>query len=185
MEEECASSGRKTLEGAGITADDLSFENLYDGFPQFHQFHMEGIRYRGIQPGEALDFYQTDISISGPNPVSPSGGNIGSGRSRFWMHTDCIQQIQRRAGARQVIGRRAGDRRLRRTDADGRQLHRLERRAGLLMRASNFHGTTVSGERQRPQAVVAWTASGARALAFESTANGQKFPEWRVAGENR
>ena len=104
VEEECASSGRKTLEGAGITADDLSFENLYDGFPQFHQFHMEGIRYRGIQPGEALDFYQTDISISGPNPVSPSGGNIGSGRSRFWMHTDCIQQIQRRAGKRQVTG---------------------------------------------------------------------------------
>ena len=84
--------------------DDVSFENLYDGFPQFHQFHMEGIRYRGIQPGEALDFYQTDISISGPNPVSPSGGNIGSGRSRFWMHTDCIQQIQRRAGERQVTG---------------------------------------------------------------------------------
>ena len=104
VEEECASSGRKTLEGARITADDLSFENLYDGFPQFHQFHMEGIRYRGIQPGEALDFYQTDISISGPNPVSPSGGNIGSGRSRFWMHTDCIQQIQRRAGKRQVTG---------------------------------------------------------------------------------
>ena len=104
VEAECASSGRKLLEAAGITADDLSFENLYDGFPQFHQFHMEGIRYRGVQPGEALDFYQTDISISGPNPVSPSGGNIGSGRSRFWMHTDCIQQIQRRAGKRQVTG---------------------------------------------------------------------------------
>ena len=104
VEAECASSGRKLLEAAGITADDLSFENLYDGFPQFHQFHMEGIRYRGVQPGEALDFYQTDISISGPNPVSPSGGNIGSGRSRFWMHTDCIQQIQRRAGERQVTG---------------------------------------------------------------------------------
>ncbi|GIS97295.1 MAG: hypothetical protein CM1200mP24_05790 [Gammaproteobacteria bacterium] len=39
-------------------------------------------------------FYQTDISVGGPNPISPSGGNVGSGRSRFWMHTDCIQQIQ-------------------------------------------------------------------------------------------
>ena len=104
VEANCASSGRKLLEAAGITVDDISFENLYDGFPQFHQFHMEGIGYRGIQPGEALDFYQTDISITGPNPVSPSGGNIGSGRSRFWMHTDCIQQIQRRAGQRQVTG---------------------------------------------------------------------------------
>ena len=54
--------------------------------------------------GEALDFYQTDISIEGPNPVSPSGGNIGSGRSRVWLHTDSIQQIQGRAGDRAVTG---------------------------------------------------------------------------------
>ena len=37
----------------------------------------------------------------------PSGGNIGGGRSRFWMHTDSIQQIQGRAGARQVTGVKA------------------------------------------------------------------------------
>ena len=104
VEAETASTGRKIYEAAGITADDLSFENMYDGFAQFHQFHIEGLRYRGMQPGEALDFYQTDISIEGPNPILPSGGNIGSGRSRFWMHTDCIQQIQGRAGARAVTG---------------------------------------------------------------------------------
>ena len=51
-----------------------------------------------------LDFYQGDISIEGPDPIMPSGGNIGGGRSRFWMHTDSIQQIQQRAGARQVTG---------------------------------------------------------------------------------
>lgn len=104
VEAETASTGRKIYEAAGITADDLSFENMYDGFAQFHQFHIEGLRYRGMQPGEALDFYQTDISIEGPDPILPSGGNIGSGRSRFWMHTDCIQQIQGRAGARALTG---------------------------------------------------------------------------------
>jgi hypothetical protein len=104
VEEETARTGRKLYEGAGITAADLSFENMYDGFTLFHQFHLEGLGYRGIKFGEALDLYQTDISIEGPNPVSPSGGNIGSGRSRFWMHTDCIQQLQGRAGARQVTG---------------------------------------------------------------------------------
>jgi len=104
VEEETARTGRKIYEGAGITAADLSFENMYDGFTEFHQFHLEGLRYRGVQPGEALDFYQTDISIEGPNPVLPSGGNIGGGRSRFWMHTDCIQQIQGRAGARALTG---------------------------------------------------------------------------------
>ena len=104
VEAETASTARKIYEGAGITANDLSFENMYDGFSLFHQFHIEGLGYRGIKFGEALDFYQTDISIEGPNPVLPSGGNIGSGRSRFWMHTDCIQQLQGRAGARSVTG---------------------------------------------------------------------------------
>ena len=104
VEEDTARTARKIYEGAGITAADLSFENMYDGFTQFHQFHLEGLGYRGIKFGEALDFYQTDISIEGPNPVSPSGGNIGSGRSRFWMHTDCIQQLQGRAGTRQITG---------------------------------------------------------------------------------
>jgi len=96
------SVGRKLYEGAGITASDLSFENMYDGYTLFHQFHIEGLRYAGIERGEALDLYQTDITIEGPNPVSPSGGNAGSGRTRTWMHTDCIQQIQGRAGARQI-----------------------------------------------------------------------------------
>ena len=104
VEADTARTAGKIYEGAGITAADLSFENMYDGFSLFHQFHLEGLRYRGIKFGEALDFYQGDISIEGPNPVSPSGGNIGSGRSRFWMHTDCIQQLQGRAGARQVTG---------------------------------------------------------------------------------
>ena len=104
VEAETAATGRKIYEGAGITADDLSFENMYDGFAQFHQFHIEGLRYRGMQPGDALDFYQGDISIEGANPILSSGGNIGSGRSRFWMHTDCIQQIQGRAGARALTG---------------------------------------------------------------------------------
>ena len=71
VEAETAKTGRKLYEGAGISAADLSFENMYDGFTLFHQFHLEGLGYRGMKCGEALDFYQTDISIAGPNPVSP------------------------------------------------------------------------------------------------------------------
>jgi acetyl-CoA acetyltransferase len=105
VEEIAARNARKMYEGAGITARDLSFENLYDGFSEFHLFHLEGLGFAGIKRGEGLDFYQSeDISIEGPHPVSPSGGNIGSGRSRFWNHIDCLQQIQHRAGKRQVTG---------------------------------------------------------------------------------
>jgi acetyl-CoA acetyltransferase len=102
VQERSAGMARKLYEAAGITARDLQFENAYDGFSLFHVFHIEGLGFAGIKQGEALDLFQTDISIEGPNPVSPSGGNIGSGRTRFWMHTDSIQQIQRRAGARQM-----------------------------------------------------------------------------------
>ncbi len=96
------SVGRKLYEGAGIGPSDLSFENMYDGYTLFHQFHIEGLRFAGIERGEALDLYATDITIEGPNPVSPSGGNAGSGRTRTWMHTDSIQQLQGRAGPRQI-----------------------------------------------------------------------------------
>jgi acetyl-CoA acetyltransferase len=101
-EANAASTGRKILEGAGISTSDITFENMYDGFSLFHVFHIEGLGFAGLKPGEALDFFKTDISNSGPNPVSPSGGNIGSGRTRWWGHTDTIQQIQGRAGARQI-----------------------------------------------------------------------------------
>jgi acetyl-CoA acetyltransferase len=105
--EECedatATTGRQLYEAAGIGPSDLSFENMYDGFSLFHVFHLEGLRYAGIQPGEALDYFTSqDISINGNTPISPSGGNVGSGRTRFWMHTDCIQQLQGRAGDRQI-----------------------------------------------------------------------------------
>ena len=106
-EESASSIARRLYEGAAITANDLSFENMYDGYTTFHHLMMEGLGFRGVKRGEGLDFYQTDISIEGPNPVSPSGGNRGSGRTRIWMHTDCIQQIQGRAGARQVTGVKA------------------------------------------------------------------------------
>lgn len=91
--------GRILYDGAGIGPDDLSFENMYDGFTLFHQFHLEGLRFaaRGEKRGYALDLYQTDISIEGPNPVSPSGGNNGNGRTRWWNHRDSILQIQGRS----------------------------------------------------------------------------------------
>ena len=78
-EEDTARTARKLYEGAGITAADLSFENMYDGFSLFHQFHLEGLGYRGVKFGGGLDFYQTDISIEGPNPVSLAAATSGAG----------------------------------------------------------------------------------------------------------
>lgn len=53
--------------------------------------------------GEALDFYNSDISVEGPHPFNPSGGNNGCGRTHGNAHfTDSIQQVQGRAGGRQV-----------------------------------------------------------------------------------
>ena len=96
------SLAKKLYEGAGITANDVDVLNPYDGFLIFTQFYLDGFGWRGVKRGEALDFYATDISVEGPSPFSPSGGNNGNGRTRWWMHSDCIQQLQGRAGQRQV-----------------------------------------------------------------------------------
>jgi hypothetical protein len=37
--------GRILYEGAAVGPADLSFENTYDGFTLFHQFHLEGLRF--------------------------------------------------------------------------------------------------------------------------------------------
>jgi hypothetical protein len=101
---ECARfNGENLMSGAGMTINDLSFENMYDGFTLFHVFHLEGLGFAGIKEGEALDYFETqDLGLTSKYPISPSGGNRGSGRTRTWMHTDCIQQISGRAGARQI-----------------------------------------------------------------------------------
>jgi len=93
---------RKLYEGSGITASELDVFNPYDGFTLFTQWYLEGLGWHGVKKGEAHDFYNGDISVEGPHPFSSSGGNAGSGRTRWWMHTDSIQQLQGRAGPRQV-----------------------------------------------------------------------------------
>ena len=102
-EEQASRTARRLYDSAGISASDVDIENAYDGFSLFHVFWIEGFNFFGIQRGECLDFFNSeDISINGPTPISPSGGNIGSGRTRFWLWTDTIQQLQGRAGERQV-----------------------------------------------------------------------------------
>ena len=102
-EEQASRTARRLYDSTGISASDVDIENAYDGFSLFHVFWIEGFNFFGIQRGECLDFFNSeDISINGPTPISPSGGNIGSGRTRFWLWTDTIQQLQGRAGERQV-----------------------------------------------------------------------------------
>ena len=40
--------------------------------------------------------------VEGPHPFNPSGGNLGNGRTRTAMYTDCIEQLRGIAGARQI-----------------------------------------------------------------------------------
>jgi acetyl-CoA acetyltransferase len=106
-EEGAARFGRIYQEAAGISVNDLSFENMYDGYGMFHLIHLEGLGgYAGIQKGDGLDYFENeDISTDSKFPISPSGGNIGSGRTRFWLHVDTMQQLQGRAGARQIANK--------------------------------------------------------------------------------
>lgn len=96
------SIARKCYEGSGLTPSELDIFNPYDGYTLFFQYYLEGFQWHGVKRGEAHDFYAGDISVEGPHPLSPSGGNNGNGRTRAWGYYDCIQQLRGQAGKRQV-----------------------------------------------------------------------------------
>ena len=94
---------RMCYEGSGLSGpDELHVFNPYEGYVTFFQYYLEAFGWRGVKKGEAHDFYEGDISVEGPNPLSSSGGNNGNGRTRWWHHLDCVQQLRGEAGPRQV-----------------------------------------------------------------------------------
>ena len=99
------SIAKKVYEGSGLTASELDICNPYDGFTLFTQYYLEGLQWHGVKRGEAHDFWAGDIRVEGPHPFSSSGGNNGNGRTRTWNQTDTMQQLQGRAGQRQVTVR--------------------------------------------------------------------------------
>ena len=102
----CASEARKLLEGAGLSINDIDVFNPYDGFTLFTQTWLEAFGWHSVKKGEALSFYRGDISVEGPHPFMSSGGNCGTGRTRSAIYTDTIEQLQGRAGKRQVNNKR-------------------------------------------------------------------------------
>ncbi|MBF8267576.1 MAG: putative thiolase [Dehalococcoidia bacterium] len=93
---------RRMYEGSGLTPSEVDIFNPYDGFTLFTQYYLDAFGWHGVKKGEALHFYQGDIRVEGPHPFLSSGGNNGTGRTRAAIFTDCIEQLQGRAGPRQV-----------------------------------------------------------------------------------
>ena len=101
-EQFCEVHARRLYEGSGLTPGDVDVFNPYDGYTLFTQNYLEAFRWQGVGKGEAHDFYAGDISVEGPHPILSSGGNNGTGRTRCAIFADCIEQLQGRAGERQV-----------------------------------------------------------------------------------
>ena len=89
-------------EGAGLGPEDVDIFNPYDGYAPMTQFFLEAFQWHGVKRGDAFAFYAGDIRVEGPHPLCSSGGNLGNGRTRTAMYTDCIEQLRGTAGARQV-----------------------------------------------------------------------------------
>lgn len=98
----CEATAQKTLEGAGLSIDDIDIFNPYDGYTLFAHTWLEAFGWHGVKKGEALAFYRGDISVEGPHPFLSSGGNNGTGRTRTAIYTDTIEQLRGTAGPRQV-----------------------------------------------------------------------------------
>jgi acetyl-CoA acetyltransferase len=96
---------KRAYAGSGLTPDDIDLFSPYDGFAVFAQYFLEAFQWRGVKRGEAHDFYAGDISLEGPNPLNSGGGNMGTGRMRTVFITDSMEQLQGRAGPRQVKGK--------------------------------------------------------------------------------
>lgn len=95
---------RKAYSGSGLKPDDIDIFSPYDGFAVFTQYFTEAFQWRGVKRGDAHAFYAGDITPQGPNPFNTGGGNMGTGRMRTVYFTDGMEQLQGRAGERQVPG---------------------------------------------------------------------------------
>jgi acetyl-CoA acetyltransferase len=93
---------KRAYAGSGLKPEDIDLFAPYDGFAVFTQYFLEAFGWRGVKRGEAHDFYAGDISLEGPNPINSGGGNMGTGRMRTVFVTDLMEQLQGRAGDRQV-----------------------------------------------------------------------------------
>jgi acetyl-CoA acetyltransferase len=100
-EDNAAELGRRLWSSSGITPNSVDIANVYDGFLSITPIWFEGLGFCG--KGEFLDFIQDGrIDADGEIPMT-SGGNNGCGRLHGSpLITDSIQQLQGRAGGRQV-----------------------------------------------------------------------------------
>ena len=93
---------QRAYAGSGLKPEDIDLFAPYDGFAVFTQYFLEAFGWHGVKRGEAHDFYAGDISPQGPHPLNTGGGNMGTGRMRTVFITDLMEQLQGRAGERQV-----------------------------------------------------------------------------------
>jgi len=102
VEEWTSIQAKLSYAGSGLKPDDIDLFSPYDGFAVFTQYFLEAFEWRGVKRGDAHDFYAGDISLEGPNPINAGGGNMGTGRMRTAFFSDPLEQLQGRAGPRQV-----------------------------------------------------------------------------------
>jgi len=104
-------ASRQAYQQAGVTADDIDFAEVHDCFSITEIINYEDLGF--AKRGEGFrDLKDGKFAIEGKKPVNPSGGlksfghPIGATGAR--MIYECTQQLQGRAGARQVKNARLG-----------------------------------------------------------------------------
>jgi acetyl-CoA acetyltransferase len=87
---------------SGLSLEDVSVAQLYDGFSIIAMLWLEAFGYCNY--GEAFDLVQDDgIGLKSEQPVNTAGGSIGAGRTHGIVHVmESVLQVMGRSGARQV-----------------------------------------------------------------------------------
>ena len=93
---------RRAYAGSGLSADDIALFSPCDGLAVFTQCFLGAFGWRDVKRVGAHGFCAGDIPLERPNPINAGGGNMGTGRMRTVFITDPMEQLQGRAGPRQV-----------------------------------------------------------------------------------
>ena len=104
-------ASRQAYEQAGVTAGDVDFAEVHDCFSITEILNYEDLGFAARGEG-FRELKDGKFALEGEKPVNPSGGlksfghPIGATGAR--MIYECTQQLQGRAGARQVKNARIG-----------------------------------------------------------------------------